>query len=45
MDVLLATTKNKRRYPKLYEPNSEEAKNILEMVHRASPQVQIDILE
>ena len=44
-DVLMATTKNKRRYPKLYDPNSEEAKNILEMVHRASPQVHIDILE
>jgi len=44
-DVLSATTKNKRRYPKLYDPNSEEAKNILEMVHRASPQVHIDIFE
>ena len=44
-DVLVATTKNKRRYPKLYNPDSEEAKNILEMVHRASPQVHIDIFE
>ncbi len=44
-DVLLVTTKNKRRYPKQYDPNSEEAKNILEMVHRASPQVHIDIFE
>ena len=44
-DVLLVTTKNKRRYPKQYDPNSEEAKNILEMVHRASPQVHMDIFE
>jgi hypothetical protein len=44
-DILMAVTKNKRRYPKWYDPNSEEVKNILEMVHRASPQVHIDILE
>lgn len=44
-DVLKAITKNNRSYPKLYDPNSEEARNILEMVHRASPQIHIDVLE
>ena len=42
-NLLVALTKQKKRYPKQYDPNSEEPRNILDTVQKASPQVHIEI--
>lgn len=44
-DMLIATTKQRRNYPKGYDRNSQEARNILDSVHKAFPQARIEVSE
>lgn len=44
-DMLVATTKQRKRYPKRYDRNSKETKNILENIQKAFPQARIDVRE
>lgn len=45
MDTLIATTKRNRNYPKRYDRNSKEARNILDSVREAFPRARIEVSE
>ncbi len=44
-DMLTAITRQRKNYPKQYDPTSEEPKNILKAVKKAFPQVKVAIDE
>ena len=44
-DLLIAITKQRRNYPKKFDRNSKEARNILENVRKAFPQARIEVSE
>ena len=45
MDTLIVITKQKKNYPKRYDRNSKEARNILDSVRKAFPQARIEVSE
>lgn len=44
-DILVATTKQRRNYPKMYHRDSKEAGNILDSVQKVFPRARIEISE